>query len=92
MISTSPCGCHVGPVNFMGTIIVGSGDVVTNSLPTARFGDVAVSTCGHIITLITGSGSVVVNSLATHRMGGYGVNCGGAAVTVGSAGNAVAGG
>lgn len=87
MISVIPCRCHASPFYFVGTIIIGSPNVLTNNLMTARMGDIAASTCGHNIILITMSSKSFANGIGVHRMSDSGVNCSGTAMTLTSSTN-----
>jgi len=60
---------HDKCINVTGQIIAGSGNVIANSTPTARLGDSAISSCGHIGTVVTGSPTTKTNSRATARIG-----------------------
>lgn len=72
-----------------GVIITGSGDVITNNLPTARVGDLIRSDCGHQSVIVSGSGKVLTNSRPTARMGDSGAGvymC----TIIGGSGNVIA--
>lgn len=58
------CACkpHLSPVATAGMIITGSGNVITNGIPTARKFDLTLSNCGHIGCLISCSPTTLVNS------------------------------
>jgi uncharacterized Zn-binding protein involved in type VI secretion len=71
------CCCHDDPpcIHTMGMIIVGSYNVVANSLGVARVGDIGIGFCGHMCVVSSGSGSVVTNGIPTARIGDSVTGC-----------------
>lgn len=63
------CYSHDSPKTVTGTVITGSGTVLTEGLPTARIGDTVQATCGHTGVIITGSSSHIVEGLPCAMVG-----------------------
>ncbi len=73
-------GCPACPHSCQGPAIVGSDDVIVNSLPAVRVDDMGVHApcCAmNMWTATKGSGSVFINGKAAHRKGDKQAHCGG---------------
>jgi len=73
-------GCPACPHSAKGPAIVGSDNVLTNSLPTVRVDDkgIHMPCCGpNMWTAPKGSGTVFVNGKKIHRKGDKQAHCGG---------------
>ena len=73
-------GCPACPHNVVGPAVVGSPDVLVNSLPALRLGDQGLhaACCGpNMWQPIAGSGTVMVNGIPAVRLGDATAGCGG---------------
>jgi len=94
-ISADAHGCPACPHPAKGPIIVGSPNVFTNSLPTARVGDMGVhaACCGpNLFTAAAGSGTVFVNGKKAHRKDDKQDHCGGTGKSIKGSPNVNTGG
>ncbi|MBL8787457.1 MAG: hypothetical protein JNJ59_21315 [Deltaproteobacteria bacterium] len=88
-------GCPACPHPAKGPIIVGSPNVFTNSLPTARMDDKGVhaACCGpNMFTASAGSGTVFVNGKKAHRKDDKQTHCGGTGKSIKGSPNVNTGG
>ncbi|CAN5828488.1 hypothetical protein BH11MYX2_BH11MYX2_37980 [soil metagenome] len=73
-------GCPACPHTCIGPAVMGSPNVMVNSLRTLRFCDTGTyAACYRHRTLAAtvGSGTVFINSMAAHRQGDMDTHCGG---------------
>jgi uncharacterized Zn-binding protein involved in type VI secretion len=61
--------------NVTGIIIQGSGNVITNGLPTARLMDMVMRGDGHTGIIVGGAAKTLVNGLPVARIGDPFVGC-----------------
>lgn len=73
-----------------GIIVSGSGNVITNGLPTARLTDIVLRSDGHSGTIVGGAGKSLANGLPIARIGDPFVGCF-TGTLVGGSGNVLAG-
>ncbi len=88
-------GCPICPHPAIGPAIIGSPDVMTNSMPSLRVGDKGMhAVCCNKNTweATKGSGTVFINSKAAHRLGDDDQHCGGMGKLVEGSSNVVVGG
>lgn len=87
-------GCPACPHAAIGPAIVGSANVLTNSLPSVRVGDPGIHSacCGpNIWNAKTGSKSVLINGRKAHRLSDLVQHCGGIGRTVQGSPNVLVG-
>jgi len=73
-------GCPLCPHTAIGPAIMGSPDVLINSMPAVRVGDVGIHAvcCGpNMWTAQSGSSTVFINGMKAHRKGDDDQHCGG---------------
>jgi len=69
------CCCHKKCKGMTGFIITGSEDDTTNSLQTARVGDIVLGACGHVGILVSGSEDVITDNQQEIRVTDPFVGC-----------------
>jgi len=88
-------GCPACPHPAVGPAIIGSPDVMVNSLPALRVDDTGMHAvcCGpNTWTATAGSGTVMINNKAAHRTGDADKHCGGSGKLTGGSPNVTTGG
>ncbi|MEO8703445.1 MAG: hypothetical protein ABI867_25585 [Kofleriaceae bacterium] len=87
--------CPGCPHNCTGPAIIGSGNVMVNSRPAIRVGDMGVhmACCGpNMWTAKMGSGTVFINNMKAHRKGDMDQHCGGIGTMKEGSDNVITGG
>lgn len=88
-------GCPACPHSCQGPAIVGSPDVMVNSMPAIRVGDqgIHMACCGPNMWKATaGSSTVMVNNKPAHRTGDQDQHCGGVGTMQAGSPNVMTGG
>jgi uncharacterized Zn-binding protein involved in type VI secretion len=94
-IDTDAHGCPACPHPAVGPAIIGSPNVLTNSLPSLRVDDMGIhmACCGpNTWTAKKGSATVFINNKAAHRMGDADEHCGGMGQMIEGSGTVMVGG
>lgn len=83
-IGMGTCSCHKNPQTVVGTIVIGSPNVLANGIGKARMGDLVMCSCGHPATIVLGSPTVLANGLPQARMGDLFSGCPIGSIVIGS--------
>jgi uncharacterized Zn-binding protein involved in type VI secretion len=88
-------GCIACPHPAIGPAIIGSPNVMVNSMPALRVDDTGIHAgcCGpNTWTAKAGSGTVMINNKAAHRLGDQDQHCGGMGQMIDGSADVISGG
>lgn len=66
---------HDDPIDTVGTIISGSGNVLADGVGQGRIGDLILAECGHIGIIVSGSANVTANGIGKGSVGSVTSGC-----------------